>query len=467
MLIKNALIATASDVYKSDIYIRDGIISQIGENISIEEEEAGEIIDAKGNYVIPGGIDVHTHFSLDVGIAVSNDDFRTGTIAAACGGTTSIVDHIGQGPEGSTLRERIEHYHELAGGKAVIDYSFHGVIAYDADDRKLKDMEELTKEGIESYKIYMTYGQRIDDNEAIKVLKTAKDNNAIVSVHPENHDTIEYLKKYYVENGMTSTIYHAKSRPEECEAEAINRIISIAHLIGDAPIYIVHLSSNMGLDYIKMARKRGQKNIFVETCTQYLVLDEEKYNLPGTEGLKYVMSPPLRNKSNQEKLWQGIRNGDIQVVATDHCPFSYENEKIPMGKDNFAKCPNGAPGVEARIPVLFSEGVMKGRISINKFVEVTSTNPAKICGMYPKKGSIAVGSDADLVIIDKNRKVTITKDLFHENVDYTSYEGIELQGYPIMTIVRGKVIVRENKFVGEEGYGEFIRRYKNDEYIKY
>ena len=287
MLIKNALIATASDVYKGDIYIRDGIISQIGENIDIEEKEAGEIIDAEGNYVIPGGIDVHTHFSLDVGIAVSNDDFRTGTIAAACGGTTSIVDHIGQGPEGSTLRDRIEHYHGLAGGKAVIDYSFHGVIAYDADDRKLKDMEELIKEGIESYKIYMTYGQRIDDNEAIKVLKTAKDNNAIVSVHPENHDTIEYLKTYYVENGMTSPIYHAKSRPEECEAEAINRIISIAHLVGDAPIYIVHLSSNMGLDYIKMARKRGQKNIFVETCTQYLVLDEEKYNLPDEPILLY------------------------------------------------------------------------------------------------------------------------------------------------------------------------------------
>lgn len=467
MLIKNALIATASDVYKGDIYIKDSVISQIGENLVIENEEKEEIIDAKGNYVIPGGIDVHTHFSLDVGIAVSNDDFRTGTIAAACGGTTSIVDHIGQGPVGSTLRSRIEHYHGLAEGKAVIDYSFHGVIAYDTDEQKLKDMKELIEEGIESYKIYMTYGQRIDDEGAIKVLKTAKENNAIVSVHPENHDTIEFLKKYYVENGMTSPIYHAKSRPEECEAEAINRIINIAHLLGDAPIYIVHLSSNMGLDYVKMARERGQKNIFVETCTQYLVLDEELYKLPGTEGLKYVMSPPLRNKANQEKLWQGIKNGDIQVVATDHCPFSYEKEKVPMGKDNFAKCPNGAPGVEARMPVLFSEGVMKGRISINKFVEVTSTNPAKICGMYPKKGSIAVGSDADLVIIDKDRKVTITKDLFHENVDYTSYEGIELQGYPIMTIVRGKVIVRENKFVGDEGYGEFIKRYKNDEYVRY
>lgn len=467
MLIRNALIATASDMYKADIYIKDGVIAQIGQNLEIENfsEEDGEIIDAEGNYVIPGGIDVHTHFSLDVGIAVSNDDFRTGTIAAACGGTTSIIDHIGQGSVNDTLRSRIEHYHGLADGKAVIDYSFHGVVAYDADDGKIRDMEELIKEGIESYKIYMTYGQRIGDEGAIRVLKTAKENNAIVSVHPENHDTIEYLKKYYTENGKTAPIYHAKSRPEECEAEAVNRIINIAHLVGDAPIYIVHLSSNMALDYVKMARERGQKNIFVETCTQYLVLDEELYNQEGTEGLKYVMSPPLRHKSNQEKLWNGIKNGDIQVVATDHCPFSYEKEKVPMGKDNFAKCPNGAPGVEARMPVLFSEGVMKGRISVNKFVEVTSTNPAKICGMFPKKGTIAVGSDADLVIIDKDRKVKITKNLLHENVDYTSYEGMELQGYPIMTIVRGKVIVKDNEFIGEEGYGKFIKRYKDDSVI--
>ena len=464
MLIKNGLIATASDLFMGDIYIKNGIISQIGENINIVDEE---IIDVKGNYVIPGGVDVHTHFSLDVGVAVSNDDFRTGTIAAACGGTTSIIDHIGQGAIDSTLKSRIEYYHEIAKGKAVIDYSFHGVLAYDVDEQKINDMKDLIKDGIESYKIYMTYGQKIDDKGSIKALKVAKENEAIIAVHPENHDTIEYLKKYYVKKGMIAPIYHAKSRPEECEAEAINRIINIAHLVGDAPIYIVHLSSNMGLDYVKMARGRGQKNIYVETCTQYLVLDEEKYNLPGTEGLKYIMSPPLRSKFNQEKLWSGIRNGDIQVIATDHCPFSYEKEKIPMGKDDFSKCPNGSPGVETRIPIIFSEGVMKGRISINKFVEVTSTNPAKIFGMYPKKGSISIGSDADLVIIDKNKKVKVTKKLLHENVDYTSYEGMELEGYPIMTIVRGKVIVKDNKFIGEEGYGEFVKRYKNNRYIVY
>ena len=298
-------------------------------------------------------------------------------------------------------------------------------------------------------------------------MKKAKEKGGIIAVHPENNDTVNYLKKYYSENGMTAPIYHAKSRPEECEGEAINRILNIAHLVGDAPIYIVHLSAKLGLDYIKMARDRGQENIYAETCPQYLVLDEEKYNLPGTEGLKYVISPPLRNKANQEPLWRAVREGDIQVIATDHCPFLFEKEKEAMGKDDFTKCPNGAPGVETRMPVIFSEGVMKGRISINKFVEVTSTNPAKIYGMYPQKGTIAVGSDADIVIIDKDKEVTITKSMLHENVDYTPYEGMKVKGYPVMTIVRGKVIVKDNEFIGEEGYGKFIKRYKNDELVRF
>ncbi len=462
MLIKNGLIATASDLFTGDIYIKDGIIKEIGTNLNIEDEE---IIDAEGNYVIPGGIDVHTHFHLDVGIAVSSDDFRTGTIAAACGGTTSIIDHIGQGPKGQTLYDPINHYHELADGKAVIDYGFHGVIPYGVGDNTLEEMEKLIDDGIESFKIYMTYGQMVDDDDSIKILKLAKDKGGIIAVHPENNDTINYLKKYYSSNGMTSAVYHPKSRPEECEGEAINRILNIAHLVGDAPIYIVHLSSKLGMDYIKMARDRGQKNIYVETCPQYLVLDDKKYELPNNEGLKYIMSPPLRDKANQEPLWRAVREGDIQVIATDHCPFLFKKEKLPMGKDDFTKCPNGAPGVETRMPVIFSEGVMKGRISINKFVEVTSTNPAKIYGMYPQKGTIAVGSDADIVIIDKNKEVTITKSMLHENVDYTPYEGIKVKGYPVLTIVRGKVAVRNNEFIGEEGYGKFINRYKNDELV--
>ncbi len=464
MLIKNGLIATAGDLYQGDIYIEDGIIKEIGMDLNIEDSE---IIDAEGKYVIPGGIDVHTHFHLDVGIAISSDDFRTGTIAAACGGTTSIVDHIGQGPRGTTLFDPINHYHKLADGKAVIDYGFHGVIPYEVDDDRLKEMGELLEDGIESFKIYMTYGQMVHDEDSIKVLKKAKEKGGIIAVHPENNDTVNYLKKYYSENGMTAPAYHPKSRPEECEGEAINRILNIAHLVGDAPIYIVHLSAKLGLDYIKMARDRGQENIYAETCPQYLVLDEEKYNLPGTEGLKYVISPPLRNKANQEPLWRAVREGDIQVIATDHCPFLFEKEKAAMGKDDFTKCPNGAPGVETRMPVIFSEGVMKGRISINKFVEVTSTNPAKIYGMYPQKGTIAVGSDADIVIIDKDKEVTITKSMLHENVDYTPYEGIKVKGYPVMTIVRGKVIVKDNEFIGEEGYGRFIKRYKNDELVRF
>ena len=462
MLIKNGLIATASDLFTGDIYIKDGIIKEIGTNLEIEDEE---IIDAEGNYVIPGGIDVHTHFHLDVGIAVSSDDFRTGTIAAACGGTTSIIDHIGQGPKGQTLYDPINHYHGLADGKAVIDYGFHGVIPYGVSDNTLEEMVKLIDDGIESFKIYMTYGQMVDDDDSIKVLKLAKEKGGIIAVHPENNDTVNYLKKYYSTNGMTSAVYHPKSRPEECEGEAINRILNIAHLVGDAPIYIVHLSSKLGMDYIKMARDRGQKNIYVETCPQYLVLDDKKYELPNNEGLKYVMSPPLRDKANQEALWRAVREGDIQVIATDHCPFLFEKEKLAMGKDDFTKCPNGAPGVETRMSVIFSEGVMKGRISINKFVEVTSTNPAKIYGMYPQKGAIAVGSDADVVIMDKNKVVTITKSMLHENVDYTPYEGIEVRGYPVLTIVRGKIAVKNNEFIGEDGYGKFIKRYKNDELV--
>ncbi|MEW8956039.1 dihydropyrimidinase [Clostridium sp.] len=452
-LIKNGTIATASDVFVGDIYIEDGIIKEIGVNLKVE---ADEVIDASGKFVIPGGVDVHTHFDLDVGIARASDDFYTGTRAAACGGTTSVVDHIGFGPVGCSLNHQIDEYHKLSKDKAVIDYSFHGVIQH-VNDEVLNDMEELLKEGISSYKFYLTYGFKVSDEEAFKVLLKSKEIGSIVTVHPENNDTINYLREDFVKKGLKSPIYHSKSRPVECEGEAINRMLNLASLASDSPLYIVHLSCKLGLDYINMARGRGQENVYAETCPQYLLLDEERYNLPDNEGLKYIMSPPLREAYNKDALWDGIRDGSIQVVATDHCPFNFNKEK-QMGKDDFTKCPNGAPGVETRVPLLFSEGVMKNRISINKFVEVISTNPAKIFGLYPKKGSIMVGSDADIVIIDKEKKVTITKDILHENVDYTPYEGFELQGYPVLTMVRGKVVMKDNEFFGEKGYGEFIKR---------
>ncbi len=464
MLIKNGLIATASDVFQADIYIKDGVIQRIGKDMTVADDQ---VIDATGLFVLPGGIDVHTHFSLDVGDFASSDDFQTGTVAAACGGTTMVVDHIGQGARGETLHDPIHRYHQLAEGKAVIDYSFHGVIPYEVNADRLAEMKQLIAGGIESFKIYMTYGQMLDDADVLPVLQLAKEHNAVVAVHPENNETISYLKEHFRRQGLMSPVYHAKSRPDTCEAEAINRILHLAHSVGDAPIYIVHLSSSLGLEVIQEARKRGQKNIYVETCPQYLLLDESLYDAPSHEGLKYVMSPPLRKKYHQEKLWSGIRSGDIQVVATDHCPFQFETEKLPAGKDDFTKCPNGAPGVEARMPLLFSEGVVKGRISINQFVAVTSTNPAKIYGLYPQKGTIAAGSDADLVLFDPHKKQRISHEMLHENVDYTPYEGMDVTGYPVMTIVRGQVVANDQSFVGAAGFGRFIERYKNNAFFQF
>jgi dihydropyrimidinase len=460
-IIKNGVIVTASDIYNADILIENGIIKEVGTNLP---QENHKIIDAAGKYVIPGGIDAHTHFNLDVGIAVAKDDFYTGTVAAACGGTTTVVDHMGFGPKGCKLKHQVDTYHGYADGKAVVDYSFHGVIQHVGKDI-LDEMEcIINEEGIPSFKAYLTYGFKLTDDEVLRVLLRLKELGGITTVHPENDAAVNYLRDYYSKNGMLAPIYHALSRPAECEAEAINRMINLASIAENAPLYIVHLSCGLGLDYIKMASERGQK-VYAETCPQYLLLDDEKYNEPNNQGLKYIMSPPLRKKQDQDKLWKGIRDGFIQVVATDHCPFDFHGHK-QLGKDDFTKCPNGAPGVETRVPLLFSEGVSKGRISINKFVEVISTNPAKIFGLYPRKGTIAVGSDADIVLIDPNKEVLLSKEILHENVDYTPYEGIKLKGYPVLTMIRGKVVAEENKFVGEIGYGRFVRRSKNLSDIK-
>jgi dihydropyrimidinase len=452
-IIKNGIIVTASDIYKGDIYVEDGIIKEIGINII---KKCDEIIDAEGKYVIPGGIDVHTHLNLDVGFAVANDDFYTGTVAAACGGTTSIIDHMGFGPTGCNLHHQVKTYHEYAKNNAVIDYSFHGVVQH-VDDKIIEEMKEIVDtEGIPSFKVYLTYGHKVSDGEALKVLIRLKELGGITTVHAENNDAVNYFREMFIKQGKKAPIYHALSRPDECEAEAISRMINLASLADNAPLYIVHLSTKLGLDYIKTSQSNGQK-VYAETCPQYLLLDEERYNEPNNQGLKYIMSPPLRKKHNQNELWKGLKDGNIQVVATDHCPFSFNKEK-QLGKDDFSKCPSGGPGIETRMPLIFSEGVMKNRIGINKFVDVTSTSPAKIFGMYPKKGTIAVGSDADIVLIDPKKEVTLTKSMLHENVDYTSYENMKLKGYPVLTMVRGKVIVRDNNFIGDKGYGQFIKR---------
>ena len=453
LLIKNGAIVTASDIYKGDIFIENEIIKEIGLNIN---KIADEVIDANGKYVIPGGVDIHTHFNLHVGNNVANDDFYTGTIAAACGGTTTIVDHMGFGPVGCNLKHQINVYHKYADENAVVDYGFHGVIQH-VDDEIINEMKEVIDDyGIQSFKGYLTYDYRIDDDKMIRAFERLKELGGITTIHCENHGSIQYLRKKFVDEGLKSPQYHPLSRPVEAEAEAVNRMIKLAKIVNYEGLYVVHLSTKDGLEYIKNARECGQ-NVYAETCPQYLLLDESKYELENNEGLKYIMSPPLRSTENCEALWKGIKDGYIETIATDHCPFSFNRDK-QLGKEDFTKCPNGAPGVEERIPLIFSEGVMKNRISINKFVEVCCTNPAKIFGLYPKKGTIAVGSDADITIIDPNKEVVLTTDKLHSNVDYTAYEGFKLKGYPIFTILRGKIISKDGEFVGGKGYGKYQKR---------
>lgn len=452
LLLKNGTIVTSDKVFKEDILIENGLISKIGKNL---EADKGEVVDLGGKYVMPGGVDVHTHFNLDVGIAVAKDDFYTGTVAAACGGTTTIIDHMGFGPKNCTLHHQLNKYKADAEKDAVIDYGFHGVIQH-VNEEILDEMESMVKDGVTSFKAYMTYDNKLQDEEIKLVMKRLRSLGAMTTIHAEVHEEILELREKYISRGKTDAIYHAKSRPVKTEVEAIKRMIKMSKEADDAFLYIVHLSSGDGLDVIKKARSEG-RNIYAETCPQYLFLNEERYLEDQNRGLKYIMSPPLREKSNNERLWSGISQGDIQTVATDHCPFDFKLKKELGGKD-FTKCPNGGPGVETRIALLFSEGVGKNRISINKFVDVVSTAPAKLFGLYPQKGSISIGADADLMVIDPEKQVTIQHENLHENVDYTLYEGMKLKGYPIMTISRGEIIVKNNKFLGQKGRGRYLKR---------
>ena len=453
MLIKNGTVVTGTDTFIGDILIENGVITQIGVNISAADTP---VIDASGKLVLPGAVDVHTHLDLDVGIATAVDDFYTGTVAAACGGTTTIVDHMAFGPKDCNLGYQAARYHQLADGKAVIDYGFHGVIQHVNDDI-LAEMESLVDEGITSYKLYMTYGYRLEDADILRVMARIKELGLIISAHPENDGTITYFKEVFHGAGLVAPEYHAKSRPFQCESEAVNRLLLFSEMLGDVPLYVVHLSNGLGLEYCKQARQRGLRKVFVETCPQYLFLNEDMY--AQEDGLKYIMSPPLRHKTHSEVLWRGIELGDIQTIGTDHCPFNFATDK-QLGADDFSKCPNGAPGVEMRLPLMYSEGVAKGRISLNTLVSICAANPAKLFGLYPRKGTIAPGSDGDIVIIDPHAGRLVSKKEMHENVDYSPYEGFELSGRIHAVISRGDLIVKDNVFVGVKGRGKFIQRKK-------
>ena len=452
LLIKGGLVITEDAEEVSDILCSGGKIKLIGKDLA---SHGAEPIDAAGKIVIPGGVDVHTHLCLDTGFATVSDDFYTGALAAAWGGTTTIVDHPGFGPAGCSLDHQIKKYRELAAGRAVIDYSFHGVIQH-VDEHVLAMMEILADEGITSYKVYTTYKFKLSDQDIYRVLKRTKNLGLLTAVHPENDTVISCLWEKFRAEGKCAPRYHPLSRPAECEAEAVSRMILLAKMAGDAPLYIVHLTNAPALEHIKSARTGGQKNLYAETCPQYLLLDKSLYDLPGTEGLKYIMCPPLRGAADREALWQGLAS-DIGTVATDHCPFLFETQKN-LGKDDFTKCPSGVPGIEERIPLLYSEGVAKKRISLRRFTELCCTAPAKLFGLYPQKGVLKEGTDADIVIIDPEKNAVLGREKIHANVDYSAYEGVEVKGYPVCTISRGEIIIRDGIASAAPGRGKFIKR---------
>jgi dihydropyrimidinase len=452
-LLKNGTIVTEKECFIGDILTEHGVIKKICSKI---DDSSHRVIDASGKYVLPGGIDVHTHLNIDVGIAKAVDDFYSGTVAAAFGGTTCIVDHMGFGPAGCNLHHQLKVYHEYAKDKAVIDYSFHGVIQY-VNEEILKEMEAIVyEEGISSFKFYTTYDYSLNDYDAIRVMERLGELGAITAIHCENHGIINYLRKLHVDRGEKSPWFHAKSRPEVAEIEAIDRMIKLQSITKNSPLYLVHVSSGEGAKLIKTAKNSGRK-IYGETCPQYLFLNEEMYKAESNEGLKYIMSPPLRDKVNNAMLWNSINEYSIDVIGTDHCPFNFNGEK-QLGAADFTKCPNGAPGIEERVPLLYSYGVNEGRISINKFADIVSTSPAKLFGLYPKKGTLREGSDADIILIDPEKEAVMSKSILHGNADYSPYEGMKIKGYPIFTMVRGEIIVDNGVFLGNKGFGKFIKR---------
>jgi dihydropyrimidinase len=450
LVIKNGTIVTANESYQADIGVDGERISLIGRDLS-----GDETIDATGMLVIPGGIDPHTHLELPFMGTVAADDFRTGTIAAACGGTTTIIDFAIQGA-GQTLREALDIWFEKAKDKVCIDYGMHVAIGA-MDEERMTEMAEMVELGVTSFKIFMAYKGvfMVDDETLFRSLIRAKEIGALISVHAENGDILNYLINKHVAEGKKDPIWHAYSHPPEAEAEATHRAVVMAGMTG-APLYVVHMTAAGALEALKAGRAKGFK-VYGETCPQYLMFTMDKYEEPDFEGAKYVMSPPLRAEGNPEALWKGLASGDLQTVGTDHCPFNFVGQK-DMGKDDFSKIPNGMPGVETRLPLLYHFGVNEGRFSVNRFVELVATGPARLFGLLPRKGTISIGADADLVIWDPNKEHRLTKENLNMNVDHSPYEDVTVKGYPIMVLQRGKTIVRENQFVGEVGGGQFLKR---------
>ena len=455
LLIKNGRVITAVDDYKGDIFVESEQVNLIGKNLDMK---ADRVIDAQGKYVIPGGIDPHTHLDMPFSGTVSADDFETGTRAAAHGGTTTLIDFAIQTKGRSTL-EALETWHKKAEGKTAIDYGFHMIIT-DLEDDRVPEMRTLADEGVTSYKLFMAYPGVLyaDDATLFRAMRKAGEDGTVICMHAENGIVIDEIVKSALAEGKTGPKWHALTRPTRMEAEGVHRSIAIAE-VADVPVYIVHLSSADALEQVVLARDRGA-HVFAETCPQYLFLDHSYYEQEGFEGAKYVMTPPLREKWNQKELWRGLQMGDLMSISTDHCPFCFKEQK-EMGINDFSKIPNGGPGVENRMSLVFNGGVVEGRISLNRFVELTSTASAKMFGLFPKKGTVAVGSDADIVIFNPDRKETISVNnsvTHHMNVDYNAYEGFEVTGVSETVISRGKIIVDNCEYLGKKGDGQFLKR---------
>jgi dihydropyrimidinase len=452
-IIRNGTVVNAHQSQRADVLIDGEKISEIG--ASFPAEAADRIIDATGMLVMPGGIDAHTHLDMPFGGTTSSDDFETGTIAAAMGGTTSIVDFAIQA-KGTKMRDALDAWWKKAESKAAIDYGLHMIVT-DLPDAGLEDMDSMVNEGVASFKLFMAYPGvlMVDDATIFKALSQTAKNGALVCMHAENGSVIDVIVQRAVAEGKTAPVYHALTRPTIAEAEAVHRAIALAEMAG-APVYIVHLSSEDALNQVREARDRGM-SAFAETCPQYLLLSIEKLALPDFEGAKYVFTPPLREKENLPRLWDGLKHDHLQVVSTDHCPFCFEDQKV-LGKDSFTKIPNGGPGIENRLQLIYHHGVNEGKISVNRFVEIVSTTPARIFGMYPKKGVIAAGSDADIVIWDPEAEHVISASTHHMRVDYSMFEGFRVKGNARTVLSRGEVIVDGGSFAGRAGRGQYLRR---------